>query len=270
MISQENPKKMLITGAASGLGKALALAAAKTHHLLLVDINVQPLNEVVDAIHAAGGQAVGMQADLSQAEGVDHLMASVRQHTSHLDVLINNAGVASSGTLMESSEAEWQRLIDINLMAVVRLSQRCYPLLKNSEQGQVVNIASFAAIANMPGMVVYNVVKTAVLSFSESLQAEWLNDDIKVLCACPSFFETNLTDSMTESPDEVVDTIKKWMKKSDQTADSVAQQILAAMGSDRLLLLTDATSRQQHRIKRWFPQFFFKQKNKLAKALGKK
>ncbi len=260
---------MLITGAGSGLGKALALQAAESYQLLLVDINQAALNEVVDAIKEAGGQAEGFNADLSDAKGIDKLMDEVRQHTDRLDVLINNAGVASSGGLLESSEAEWQRLLNTNLMSLVRLTKKCHALLKNSTPSHVINISSFAAIANMPGMVIYNVVKTAVLSFSESLQAEWLTDDIKVHCVCPSFFETNLTDSMTTSPPEVVATIRKWMKKSGQSATTVAQQIMSLIGTDQWLLLTDPTSRQQHRIKRWFPRFFFKQKNKFAKAMSK-
>ncbi len=256
----KNNKVMLITGAASGLGKALAEEAMATHQLVLADRQVDSGQQVVDALCAQGGQAVFIPCDVTDAQQITQLASQVKETFGQLDVLINNAGVASQGDLSDSSDAEWSRLINTNLLSVVRVTRACLPLLKKSKSACIVNVASFAALALMPGMSSYNVVKAGVLALSETLRGELANDGIHVVCACPAFFETNLVTSMDGVDDQVKSRIQSWMRSSKYTANDVANLILVAIKKHQFLVLADRKSLWQYRIMRWFPAYFYRQK----------
>lgn len=256
----KNKKVMLITGAASGLGKALAQEAMATHLLVLADRQVDAGQQVVNALNVKGGQAVFVPCDVTDAQQIDQLANHVNESFGHLDVLINNAGVASQGDLSDSSDAEWRRLINTNLLSVVRVTRSCLPLLKKSQSASIVNVASFAALALMPGMSSYNVVKAGVLALSETLRCELASDGIHVVCACPAFFETNLVASMDGVDEQVKSRIQSWMKSSKYTANDVANLILMAINKHQFMVLADRKSLWQYRIMRWFPAYFYRQK----------
>ncbi len=261
---------MLITGAASGLGAALAQLAVSRYELILVDIDKERGEKITDQLNTERHHATFYYANVGRLKDLEQLVQRIQSKYQTLDVLVNNAGVASYGSLEDASEQEWQRLININLLSVARLTRLCLPLLRNSQKAAIINVASFAALAQMPGMMVYNVVKVGVLSLSESLRAELISENIQVSCLCPSFFATNLTDSMDQSSPHVIATVKRWMANASVSASQVAALILDGVNSGKFLLLMDKKSRNQYRLLRWFPEFFFKQKVKFIKVLNKK
>ena len=269
IMTDKNIPVMLITGAASGLGLALARQAIKTHRVVVVDVQLDQGQQVVDELVATGGDAIFVPCDVTSLEQIEQVKKQVLSTYGRLDVLINNAGVASQGDLLDSTEHEWERLIDTNLLSVVRMSRTMIPLLSESDQASIVNVASFAALALMPGMASYNVVKSAVLALSETMRCELLTKGIHVSCACPAFFQTNLVSSMEGVDETVKSRIGSWMKASKYTADDVAKMIFNAIKLKEFMILADKQSRWQYRIARWFPNYFYRQKMSFYRKLKK-
>jgi NAD(P)-dependent dehydrogenase (short-subunit alcohol dehydrogenase family) len=268
--SKDYNRVMVITGAASGLGKALALAAAKQgFQVAVADVQDQAGKATVDALREHQVNAEYFHCDVSQEDALLKLKDSIIKHFGRVDVVINNAGVGSQGAICDSTEAEWNRQWQINLMGVVRGCQAFVPQLRKSNDAAIVNVASFAAIALAPGMASYNVVKAGVLALSETLRGELHADGIHVAVACPAFFKTNLTDSMHDADEKVKNQINRWMSNSKYTADDVAQMILSAIENKQYMVLCDSATTWQYRVSRWFPNYFFKQKLKLIKRMFK-
>lgn len=269
IISQAH-RVMVITGAASGLGRALALAAAgKGYHIAVVDVQENAGNDTVDEIKQLGVDAAFFLCDVSDKQALLKLKDQVIEYFGHVDVLVNNAGVGSQGNLETSTEAEWERQWQINLMGVVRGCQAFIPELRKRNDAAIVNVASFAAVALAPGVASYNVVKAGVYALSETLRCELAGDDIHVSVVCPAFFQTNLTDSMLGTDEKTKSQINRWMKNSKYTADDVAKMILTATEKRRFMVLCDSQTKWQYRISRWFPNYFFKQKLKMIKRMFK-
>lgn len=257
-------KNILITGAASGLGKAIAtLYANKGWNVLVVDIQDDLGTAFVKELNDEGKQAEYYHCDIGQKQSFDDLFETVASLHESIDILVNNAGIASVGTLQNTTENEWQRLIDLDLMSVIYGTKALLPLLLKSKKAHIVSTASFAGIALMPGMMTYNVAKAGVIAFSETLQGEMSLYDIGVSVACPAFFQTNLVNSMTDASDKTKGFINKQMKTSGVTAQDVATDIYKAVENNQFMVISHKQSRRQFWIKRLFPKFFMKQKNKI-------
>jgi len=245
-------KTVVITGAASGLGKALAhLFAVKSYQVVVADIDETAGQAVTNEL-SQQGTAHFCRCDVSESADLIHLAEFVKTTCGGCHVLLNNAGIASSGTLMETEDAEWQRLIDINVMSCVHSAKAFIPLIKDTVSaetpGAIINVASLAGLGLLGGMMTYNVSKAAVIAFSESLRCELLNDHIHVAAACPSFFKTNLTSSMTTSSQETIDRVERWMAKSQLSADSVAQDIYNGITNNELVILSDKPVKRIYKI----------------------
>ena len=249
-------KTAVITGAASGLGKAVANYYAKQGwQIIVADIQEQAGNESVNEIIANGGKAYFFHCDIAKPENFAALASFTKSTTGQCNLLVNSAGVASSGTLMDSNEAEWQRLINLDLMSCVHASKAFIPLLRESASpsstNAIVNVASFAGIALMPGMITYNVAKAGVIAFSESLRCELRKEHIHVAAACPSFFKTNLTSSMTSSDPATIERINNWMENSPLTAESVAADIAKGVLKKETLIISDRKIKKYLSLMGW-------------------
>lgn len=265
-----NNKTMVITGSASGLGKAIALAAAKNgYDIAVADVQQQAGEQAVEAIRSLGRQAEYFHCDVAQKQALLDLKDQVLKRFGQVDVLINNAGVGAQGTVCDSTEEQWNRQLQINLMGVVRGCQAFVPQLKKRPGAAVVNVASFAAIALAPGVASYNVAKAGVVALSETLRCELAEYDVHVAVLCPAFFKTNLTQSMHDADEQVKSQIKRWMERSDYTAEDVAQMVLDGINNKQFMILCDKTTKRQYRLSRWFPDFFYKQKVKMMKRMFK-
>jgi len=257
-------QNILITGAASGLGKAIAtLYANKGWNVIAVDILDDLGKKFVADLKADGKSAEYYHCDIGQKKNFQALFEQVHQKYNALDILVNNAGVASAGTLEGTSVDEWNRLINLDLMSVIYGTQVFLPLLKQSEKAHIVSTASFAGLANMPGMMTYNVAKAGVIAFSETLHGEMSLYDIGVSVACPAFFPTNLVGSMGDISDKTKGFIDKQMQSSGVSAADVATGIFNGINKNEFLIMTHKKSRTQYLIKRLFPRFFMRQKIKL-------
>ena len=268
--NNNNIKVMVITGGASGLGLALAQAAGQSgYSVAVLDVQDELGLTEVSKLQAQNIDAAYFQRDVSSKADWQDSYAAVMRHYGRVDVMVNNAGVGSQGNLMDTTDDEWTRQWQINLMGVVNGCKTFIPALQSSPDAALVNIASFAAIALAPGVASYNVAKAGVLALSETLRCELAADNIHVSVVCPAFFKTNLVSSMYGSSDKVKNQINRWMENSQYTADDVANMILTAINKRQFMVLCDGTTRWQYRLSRWFPTFFYKQKLKMIKRMFK-
>ncbi|MEM6374289.1 MAG: SDR family oxidoreductase [Pseudomonadota bacterium] len=182
----------LITGASEGLGTEFAHVLAKEkRNVILAARSKDKLEKVADRVRALGVEAIVIPADLSDMAEVDRLWAEATDGRT-VDVLINNAGLASNGAFAD--DATWTRemnSITVNMIALTRLMKLAIPHMKGLEKGRILNVASIAGFAPGPGMAVYCATKAYVLSLSEAVGEELAGSNVTVTALCPGTTATN-------------------------------------------------------------------------------
>ncbi len=186
----------MITGAAQGLGRALAIELACKYRarILVVDVDGETAAATVEAVGRAGGAAQILVADVSQPETAKLALATAVEAWGQVDLLINNAGVGVLGAVGEVPIEQWRRVIDINLWGVIHGCDVFLPYFRGRGTGQILNIASAAAYSSFPEMSPYNVSKAGVVSLSNTLAAETAGTGISISVACPTFFNSAIWD----------------------------------------------------------------------------
>jgi len=192
-------KVAIVTGASSGIGEATAKAlAGEGAKVVLAARRIERLREVEKKIADAGGEALAVEADVSGEEGVHRVLAAAQARFGRVDILINNAGVMLNSPLQSVATDDLRRMVDLNVMGLVYLSQAVLPLMKKQGSGHIVNISSVAARLSNPGSAVYAATKAAVNAFSESLRKEVLRDHIRVTVISPGVVATELADHIPD------------------------------------------------------------------------
>lgn len=240
--------RVFVTGAGSGLGRAFAQQLA-----------AQGAKVCVGDIDAVAGQATADQI------GGHFIACDVRDETALIaaaewmqtawggvDLLINNAGVAQMGSLVDTSVDDWRWIIDINLLGTVNGCKSFAPHLAQT-QGRFLNVASMASFLHLPNAGAYNATKAAVLALSETLMLELEPQGIKTHVACPSFFRTDLAQNMRAGDAKARAMTTRLVERSRIGADDVAKSILAAMDRGEPRILLDKRARQALRMKNWLP-----------------
>ncbi len=185
-----------------------------------------------------------------------------------LDVLINNAGIASGGPMVETTMAEWRRILEVDLLSVVRGCRLFLPAMLAAGRGQILSTASFAGLAGAPGIMSYGVAKAGVVALSEQLRAEVQRSGIRVSVICPSFFRTNLCDDVIGS-EKIRAKVLRLMETSPDTLDSVADRVFSAAERGEFMIIPTVREPMRWRLKRWFPEFYFRQLQKLTGGSAK-
>jgi len=248
-----------ISGAGSGFGAALAHKyAADGWKVAVTDINEDRARQTLFEIKQLGGEGFYMRLDTTQSDHWQQLEDAVMQHWGGLQVLVNNAGVATAGNVEDTSIDDWQWVLDIDLMGVVRGCHQFARLFKQQGFGHIVNISSFAGLAGLPFIVSYGVAKAGVVALSEALRAEMQPYGVGVTVVCPAFVRTRLLDTFRTTKPDTMAMVTRWMDNSGVTADDVARDIQAAVKNKTFLLLTHAATRKAWKLKRWFPEKYFK------------
>ena len=249
--------RLLITGGATGLGKSMALAWAKNENtainICIADINQSRGDATVAELQALGAQAFYQHCDITKQEDIEQLRTAINAKWQGIDIVINNAGVASGGSLQGESIEQWQWILDINLLGMVRVSQTFLADFKAQGHGYFINIASQAGLTPIPFMSSYNAVKAAVVSLSETMKLELAHDNIDVSVVCPSFFKTNLDESMRTSEPAMKKMMDRAFDKSDISAEQVATRIYQAAQKRRFLILTHKLGKQAFLMKKIMP-----------------
>lgn len=267
-MSSGDARRVLITGAASGLGKSLALRfAADGWRVAVCDLDEDRLSQTAEEIDRAGGTCMYLRADVTSEQDIEQLAGSVSDHWGGLDVLVNNAGIAIAGRTDETSMEEWRRIFEVNFFGVLRTTQAMLPLI--AQGGHIINVASFAGIAAAPGLVAYNTTKAAVISFSESLRAELVDREIGVSVACPAFFKTRLMETSGAPHDKTRAMVERVMERSKITADDVAEQVFASVRTRQFMLIPHVDARWYWRWKRFFPELYFRGLQRMARRTSR-
>ncbi|GAA1638932.1 SDR family oxidoreductase [Kribbella alba] len=248
--------RVLVTGGASGLGAALvARFVADSHQVLSTDIAAES---------PAPGGAQYRQLDVRSADDWAAAVAWCEENWGGLDILVNNAGIATGGRIDVESLDEWARVVDINLMGVVRGCRAFTPQLKKQRSGYIVNTASAAGLVHPPMMSSYNTVKAGVVALSETLSHELHPYGVAVSVVCPSFFRTNLADSIQGDDTEMGATARKLIEKSPRTADDIAAGVLAGIKKGQFLIIPDRPALLAWRTKRFARPLYDRQMRKIA------
>lgn len=202
----------VITGAGSGFGREFARVGARLGmKLVLADIEAAALEQVRAELAHAGAQVIAVRCDVREGAQVQALADAAMARFGAVHLLFNNAGVGSGGLIWESSEADWQWVLGVNLWGVIHGVRIFTPLMldcarsDSSYEGHIVNTASMAGLLNPPTMGVYNVSKHAVVSLSESLYQDLklVDAPIGASVLCPYFVPTGIGQSARNRPDEL-------------------------------------------------------------------
>jgi len=246
-------KRVLITGGASGLGKSLAERYLKNgDRVLITDIHAERGEQAVFELKPLGDIQFVTSNTTVDADW-ETLVAWVEKNWGGLDVIVNNAGVAASGRIDKISMDDWDWIIEVNLKGVVRGCRAFTPMFKKQKSGQIVNIASLAAVANAPTMSSYNVTKAGVVSLSETLRHELTPYGIGVTVVCPSFFQTNLAETMRTPEQGMENTVKKLLAGGKLSAEQVAKKIVDGANKNTFMVLPHLEGKALHLIKRYAP-----------------
>jgi len=184
-------KTILITGAAQGVGLATAACLAqRQYRVILVDI--QPVQKQVAELRAAGAQAEGMSGDVSSEEFVQSVAQRVSQDYGALDALVNNAGISLIVPAEETTAAQWQRVMAINLFAPFLLCRYLGLQMLERRRGSIVNVASVAGLAGISCRSAYNASKHGLVGLTRTLAAEWGGRGVRVNAVCPGWIKTEM------------------------------------------------------------------------------
>ncbi|MEO7753370.1 MAG: SDR family NAD(P)-dependent oxidoreductase [Terracoccus sp.] len=254
-------QRILVTGAASGLGLALVRQlTARGAQVIATDVATSR----PDGLPArADYLTLDVRSDDDWAAALKH----VRDTLGGLDLLVNNAGVAAGGRIDVATMDEWRWIVDINLLGVVRGCRTFAPLLKAQGSGHIVNVASLAGLVHAPGMASYNAVKAGVVAISETLTSELGPHGIAVSVVCPSFFRTNLADSFQGADVEMQQAGTRLVTGSQRGADEVAATVVKGIDARRQVILTDREGQVAWRAKRFVRPLYVRAMRKAGERL---
>jgi NAD(P)-dependent dehydrogenase (short-subunit alcohol dehydrogenase family) len=247
-------KRILITGAANGLGLAMARKyASEGWSVCIADIQDEAGGQVASELKEQhGGDCFFHHLDITSEHQWQELVTVISERWLGLDALVNNAGVASSGDIDSFSPEDFQWTVDINLMGAVKGCHYCVPLLKEST-GMLINVASLAGLLHMGGMSAYNASKAGMVALSEGLLSELEPYGVKVSVVCPVFFQSNLLNNMRSSNPDARAMAGKLHASSSVTAEGVATAVYEQSKKGQHYIFG---IRSQDRIILWLKRFF--------------
>lgn len=185
----------IVTGAASGIGRALAHELARRGaEVLVTDIDLPDAERVAGEIRDQGGRASAMPVDVTNAAQVKAVVDHTFVEHGRLDYLFNNAGIAAFGAVAEHTPGAWRRIVEVNVMGVVHGVQAAYPRMLAQGHGHIVNIASTAGLLPSPGLASYSLSKHAVVGLSRALRAEARARGVRASVICPGVIRTPILD----------------------------------------------------------------------------
>jgi NAD(P)-dependent dehydrogenase (short-subunit alcohol dehydrogenase family) len=202
-VSRLSGKVTLITGGGTGIGRACALAFAREGaKLALAGRRRERLDAVCAEISAAGGEAIAVACDVTLAADVDRAIGTVLGHFGRLDVVVNNAGAVLVGSAEETSEAEWERIMAVNLRGTFLVSRAALWPMRKQGGGCIVNIGSVLGLVAMKRRAAYAAAKGGVTLLTKAMALDHAHEHIRVNCICPAITETELVESiLAEAPD---------------------------------------------------------------------
>jgi NAD(P)-dependent dehydrogenase (short-subunit alcohol dehydrogenase family) len=251
-------KKVVITGAASGLGRSLALALArKGCRIGVADVNTEGAAETLEMVKAAGGDGETFKLDVSQPEEVEAMAAHFFEKWGGVDLLVNNAGVVVAGTVGDIPLENWKWIFDVNFWGMLYGCHYFIPRMKAQGKGYILNVASAAGLISLMHMAPYNTTKAAVISLTETLKMELAAErNIGFTVLCPMFFNTHLLDNMKFTNEFEPEFAHATFDYARMTSDEVAEVALKAVEKGRIYCVPQFNGRYYWALKRLNPFFF--------------
>lgn len=254
-------KVAVITGAASGIGRSLAFRAVlEGMKVVLADVDEQSLNKTGRELQAIGGNILTIRTDVSKSPEVEALAQKTLEVFGGVDLLCNNAGVASGNTIWESSLSDWEWVLSVNLWGVIHGIHVFTPIMiAQNRKCHIVNTASIAGLVSPPHQGIYNVTKYGVVALSECLYQELIQckAKINVSVLCPAYVRTRIMSSERNRPvgnkaiqhiatpaeEEAVWQSLEAAKYSILSPDQIADQVFEAIRAERFYILTHPESK---------------------------
>lgn len=193
-------KTVLITGASRGIGKACAIHFAEQGY----DVGVNYLNnkekaeEIIARIQSLGRRACALQADVADKEQVSAMIDKCTKELGHIDVIVNNAGIAQQKLFTDITPDEWRRMFAVNLDGIYNVLHAALPQMINRKSGSVVNVSSMWGICGASCEVHYSASKAAIIGLTKALAAELAPSNIRVNCVAPGLIDTEMNANLTE------------------------------------------------------------------------
>jgi NAD(P)-dependent dehydrogenase (short-subunit alcohol dehydrogenase family) len=245
----------VVTGAGSGLGRELALCFARAGmKLALADVDEAALSKTESELKAAGTAAIAVRCDVSNGADIEALAARTLEAFGAVHVVCNNAGIAPLGVVWENTVADWQWTLGVNLWGVIHGVRVFTPiLLRQDDEGHIVNTASVAGLIAPPGMGMYNVSKHAVVALSETLHHDLALRGGKVRCSvvCPAYFPSGIAESERSRPAALSEVraksaedlarevkMRRAVQSGRLSAADIANRVFEAVRDERFYVLT--------------------------------
>jgi NAD(P)-dependent dehydrogenase (short-subunit alcohol dehydrogenase family) len=238
-------KKTLVTGAASGIGRATAIAAARLGaELVLTDIDAEGLAGTVEAVARDGGKVLASRAlDISDYDAVTAFAAEMHDAHGNLDVVMNIAGVSAWGTVENLEHRHWRTMVDVNLMGPIHVIENFVPpMVRAGRGGALVNVSSAAGLLALPWHAAYSAGKFGLRGVSEVLRFDLARHGITVHLVVPGAVDTHLVQTVEiAGVDRDDPRVRRWVQRFQRHAappERVAQQILHGIAHNRFLVYT--------------------------------
>jgi len=245
-------KKALVTGAASGIGRAVALALAKEGaDLYLVDIDGDKLAATADEARRMGRAVETRVCDLSDSKQITGAVDSLISTWGRLDILVNNAGTTYYGPTLKMTAEQWDHLLALNLLAPIQLVRELLPTLTAQGEAHIVNVSSIFGLVPMRKIAAYQTSKFGLVGFSAALRAEYNRCGCGVTALCPGFVRTAMIEEYVVAGREQHVRIPGWMCTS---AETVANQAIRAIRANKAIVVISFSARLIWWIARFSPR----------------
>jgi len=268
----------IVTGGASGIGRALAEELAKRGcEVVLIDLQIELAEEVASAIRAAGGKGRAVEIDVTDFPAMEQVVQETFGRTGRLDYMFNNAGIVIGGYVSQYGIGDWNQIINVNLRGVINGIQAAYKMMVAQGFGHIVNTASMAGLMPGPANVAYTTTKHAVVGLSKSLRAEAAQMGVRISVLCPGLIRTPILEKggrygkmlIDISPEEMR---RLWEKLKPMSPNIFAQKVLNAVARNKAIIIVPSWWKLVWWMHRLSPSFgiFFAQKRfqKIQKELN--
>ena len=192
----------VVVGGAGGLGAAIARGLAEAGAAVAIaDTNAGPAKAIADELTGAGRRALAVAVDVTDGESVERMAGEVETRLGAVEILVNSAGITHRSPAVDFPEAQWHRVIAVNLTGVYLASQAVGRRMVTRRRGRIINIASIAGEIGLPGTVAYSASKGGVVQLTRALAVEWAPHNVRVNAIAPSWFSTNIGDLIHREPE---------------------------------------------------------------------
>jgi len=253
-MSQFRDKVVIVTGAASGIGRALSQELARRGaSVILADINPSPVEEAVGTITKADHKAETFVLDVSDYDAVEKMVADTIARYGRLDYLFNNAGIAVGGEVRDCSIDDFRNVINVNLFGVVNGVAAAYPLMVKQGHGHIINTASLEGLIPVPATVSYVASKYGVVGLSNALRIEAVDLGVKVSVVCPGYIKTPIFQTSKIIKIDRDKMLKSLHERFGITPEACAQIILRGVQQNRAIIVVTGLARVLWTLQRISP-----------------